>query len=67
MTQAVEEQKEELGATCGQCKHWVHGEGEVGECYRNPPTVGENDGEYWLIRAFTVRDERACGEFKGAN
>lgn len=67
MTQAVEEKKEALGATCGQCTHWVHGDKEEGECYRNPPTVDEEEGEYWLIRPITVRDERACGEFRGAN
>lgn len=67
MTQAVEEQKEELGATCGQCKHWVFGNDEAGECYRNTPLVGEDEGEYWLIRPITVRAERACGEFRGAN
>jgi hypothetical protein len=57
------------GPTCGQCRFWVSGGEEVGDCYRFPPRVefDDDEGFYTLIRPPATRDERACGEFRGAN
>lgn len=62
-----EKAKDESGATCGQCKHWV-GEADEGECHRYPPTVHfDEDLSYFLTRPPLAASERACGEFKGSN
>ena len=57
----------DTGPTCGQCKHWRAQEGDEGLCYRYPPTVLAADDGQWLVRPFPNSDEKACGEFRGAN
>ena len=55
------------GATCGQCKHWRAEDGGEGLCYRYPPTVSYDEEGSWLVRPFPSGEEKACGEFRGAN
>jgi hypothetical protein len=59
------EVKAPQGPTCGNCLHWNPIDTqEVGECFSNPPTIGFEDGEPYMVRPILEPAEQACGHFK---
>lgn len=53
------------GPRCGSCYYFHTEDGEVGECFANPPeTHVEDDGGAYNVRPVITHDEFPCRHWK---
>jgi hypothetical protein len=58
-------QPKDEGPRCGSCYYFHTEDGEVGECYANPPvTELDEDDSAYNVRPVITRDEFPCRHFR---